>query len=127
MNIRAGPYRDIDGTGIRAQSAGEQRDPDHRHLLWPSFDNGFSLYDELTPAQLELSRQMVRYWGAFTARGAPEASGQPRGPGYPSGQLMSLRPGGQTQTISAGTFAAEHQCSFWDAGWPGTGHRPPVP
>jgi hypothetical protein len=28
---------------------------------------------------------------------------------------MSLRPGGQTQTISAGTFAAEHQCSFWDA------------
>jgi hypothetical protein len=28
---------------------------------------------------------------------------------------MSLRPGGQTQTIPAGTFAAEHQCSFWDA------------
>jgi para-nitrobenzyl esterase len=58
---------------------------------------------------------MVRYWGAFTARGAPEANGQPRWPGYISGRLMSLRPGGRTQTIPAGTFAAEHQCSFWDA------------
>jgi para-nitrobenzyl esterase len=83
--------------------------------LWPSFNNGFSLYDLLTPAQLELSRQMVRYWGAFTARGAPEASGQPLWPRYSGGQLMSLRPGGQTRTITAGTFAAEHQCSFWNA------------
>jgi hypothetical protein len=39
--------------------------------LWPSLGNGFSPYDLLTPAQLELSRQMV---------------------------------------------AAEHQCSFWNAG-----------
>ena len=31
--------------------------------LWPSFNNGFSLYDLLTPAQLELSRQMVRVLG----------------------------------------------------------------
>ena len=29
---------------------------------------------------------------------------------------MSLRPGDQTRTITAGTFAAEHQCSFWNAG-----------
>jgi len=29
---------------------------------------------------------------------------------------MSLRPGDQTRTIAAGTFAAEHQCSFWNAG-----------
>jgi hypothetical protein len=29
---------------------------------------------------------------------------------------MSLRPGGQTRTIMAGTYAAEHQCSFWNAG-----------
>jgi para-nitrobenzyl esterase len=83
--------------------------------LWPSFNNGYSLYDLLTPAQLELSRQMVRYWGAFTVTGAPETSGQPRWPGYTSGQLMSLRPGGQTRTIPAATFAAEHQCSFWDS------------
>ena len=42
--------------------------------LWPSFNNGYSLYDLLTPAQLELSRQMVRYWGAFVATGAPEVA-----------------------------------------------------
>jgi hypothetical protein len=41
--------------------------------------------------------------------------GQPLWPRYTSRQLMSLRPGNQTRTIPAGTFAAEHQCSFWDA------------
>jgi len=35
---------------------------------------------------------------------------------YTSGRLMSLWPGDQTQTITAGTFGAEHQCSFWNAG-----------
>jgi para-nitrobenzyl esterase len=84
--------------------------------LWPSFNNGFSLYDELTPAQLRLSRQMVRYWGAFVATGKPEAWGQPAWPQYTSGQLMSLQPGDQTQTIAASAYGAEHQCSFWNAG-----------
>ena len=48
--------------------------------LWPSFNNGYSLYDLLTRRQLELSRQMVRYWGAFTTFGAPEVPGQPLWP-----------------------------------------------
>ena len=111
-------FDDLHAPGLNNDLPGYQWGAGHAMelaYLWPSFDNGFSLYDELTPAQLELSRQMVRYWGAFTARGAPEASGQPRWPGYTSGRLMSLRPGGQTQTIPADTFAAEHQCSFWDA------------
>lgn len=112
-------FDDLHAPGLNRDLPGYQWGAGHAMelaYLWPSFSNGSSLYDLLTPAQLELSRQMVRYWGAFTATGAPEASGQPRWPGYTSGQLMSLRPGGQTQTISAGTFAAEHQCSFWDAG-----------
>ena len=83
--------------------------------LWPSFNNGFSLYDLLTPAQLELSHQMVVQWGAFTRFGTPEAPGQPFWPAYASGRLMSLRPGGQSRTIPAATFGAEHQCAFWDA------------
>jgi carboxylesterase type B len=83
--------------------------------LWPSFGNGSSLYDLLTPAQLELSRQMVLWWGAFTRLGAPDVAGQPAWPAYPSHLLMSLRPGGQSHTIAASTFAAEHQCSFWNA------------
>ena len=84
--------------------------------LWPSFNNGFSLYDLLTPAQLRLSRQMIVWWGVFTRFGAPEAQGQPFWPRYSSGQLMSLRPGDQSRTISAATFGAEHQCGFWDGG-----------
>jgi carboxylesterase type B len=82
--------------------------------LWPSFNNGYSLYDLLSPAQRELSRQMVRYWGAFTALGRPEVTGQPAWPTYLSGELMSLRPGGQTRLIPAAAYAAEHQCSFWN-------------
>jgi carboxylesterase type B len=83
--------------------------------LWPSFNNGYSLYDLLTPAQLQLSHQMVEWWGAFAKFGAPEAPGQPFWPTDNGGQLMSLRPGDQSQVISGATFGAEHQCSFWDA------------
>ena len=83
--------------------------------LWPSFGNGYSLYDLLTPAQLELSHQMITWWGAFTRLGVPEVPGQPSWPAYTSRQLMSLRPGGQSQTIPAAAFAAEHQCGFWNA------------
>ncbi len=112
-------FDDLHAPGLNNDHPGYQWGAGHAMelaYLWPSFNNGFSLYDLLTPAQLELSRQMVRYWGAFTARGAPEASGQPLWPRYTSGQLMSLRPGSQTRTITAGTFSAEHQCSFWNAG-----------
>jgi carboxylesterase type B len=83
--------------------------------LWPSFGNGTSLYDQLTPAQLQLSHQMIVWWGAFTRLGVPEAPGQPSWPAYTSRQLMSLRPGGQSRTIRAATFAAQHQCGFWNA------------
>jgi carboxylesterase type B len=94
--------------------------------LWPSFTNGYSLYAELTPAQLELSRQMLAYWGAFTKSGSPNSPGLPSWPRYsaPTGagaSLMSLRPGDQTRTISAATFGAQHQCSFWDPALNGSG------
>jgi carboxylesterase type B len=87
--------------------------------LWPSFTNGFSLYAELTPAQLQLSRQMIAYWGAFVRTGVPSAAGSPRWPRYSAGspgrtQLMSLRPGGASRVIGGPEFAAEHQCSFWN-------------
>jgi carboxylesterase type B len=113
-------FDDLHAPGLNHDHPGYQWGAGHAMelaYLWPSFNNGFSLYDLLTPAQLELSRQMVRYWGAFTARGAPDASGQPAWPRYAGsgGQLMSLRPGGQTRTITGGTFAAEHQCPFWNA------------
>jgi hypothetical protein len=40
------------------------------------------------------------------------APGQAAWPPYASRRLMSLRLGSQSQTISAGTYAAEHQCAF---------------
>ena len=107
-------FDDLHAPGLNNNQPGYQWGAGHAMelaYLWPSFNNGYSLYDELTPAQLELSQQMVRYWGAFVA--APEVPGQPAWPRYSSGQLMSLRPGGQTQTIGAASFGAEHQCSFW--------------
>ena len=112
-------FDDLHAPGLNNNNPGYQWGAGHAMelaYLWPSFNNGFSLYDELTPAQLELSRLMVRYWGAFVATGAPEIWGQPAWPRYTSGQLMSLRPGDQTQTITAADYGAEHQCSFWNAG-----------
>jgi para-nitrobenzyl esterase len=82
--------------------------------LWPSFTNGFSLYAELTRAQMRLSGQMMAYWGAFVRSGAPRAPGQPAWPRYGDGELMSLRPAGHSQVITGRTFAAEHHCAFWD-------------
>jgi len=112
-------FDDLQAPGLNNDLPGYQWGAGHAMelaYLWPSFNNGYSLYDLLTPAQLELSRQMVRYWGAFVATGAPEVAGQPAWPRYTAGQLMSLRPAGQSQAISAATFGAEHQCSFWNAG-----------
>jgi len=112
-------FDDLHAPGLNMDHPGYQWGAGHAMelaYLWPSFNNGYSLYDLLTPAQLELSQQMVRYWGAFVATGRPEVSGQPAWPRYTGGQLMSLRPGDQSQTISAATFGAEHQCSFWNAG-----------
>jgi hypothetical protein len=53
--------------------------------MWPSFNNGFSLYDEFTPAPRQLSEQMVRWWGGFARFGAPLARGQPHWPSYQRG------------------------------------------
>jgi carboxylesterase type B len=82
--------------------------------LWPSFTNGFSLYAELTRAQLRLSSQMLAYWGAFVRTGAPKVAGQPSWPQYRGRQLMSLQPGGHSHVIPGSTFAGEHHCAFWN-------------
>ncbi len=112
-------FDDLHAPGLNNDHPGYQWGAGHAMelaYLWPSFNNGYSLYDLLTPAQLELSLQMIRYWGAFVTAGRPEVPGQPSWPGYGKGQLMSLRPGDQTRPISAAAFGTEHQCSFWNAG-----------
>lgn len=84
--------------------------------LWPSFTNGFSLYAEFTPAQLELSREMLDSWGAFVRTGSPSTAQWPTWPALTrtSDRLMSLRPGGSSELISGREYGAEHQCAFWD-------------
>jgi para-nitrobenzyl esterase len=81
--------------------------------MWPSFNNGFSLYDEFTPAQKQLSDQMVRRWGAFARFGAPWVHGQPYWRSYQHDQIMSLRPGDASVAIPNSEFGAEHNCTFW--------------
>ncbi len=111
-------FDDLHAPGLNRDHPGYQWGAGHAMelaYLWPSFNNGFSLYDLLTPRQLELSRQMIRYWGAFTTFGAPEVPGQPLWPAYSSRLLMSLRPGDRTATITAATYGAEHKCAFWNA------------
>ena len=58
------------------------------------------------------------------ARAPPEAPGQPGLACDTSRQLMSLRPGDQSRPIPAATFAAEHQCGFWNAQQAPAGLRP---
>jgi para-nitrobenzyl esterase len=83
--------------------------------MWPSFDNGIPLYPQLTPAQLELSSWMVRYWGAFARFGAPIVRGQTLWPPYRSGKMLSLRQGNGSIPISDAEFSSEHNCSFWNS------------
>jgi carboxylesterase type B len=81
--------------------------------MWPSFDNGIPLAAQFTPAQQELSVEMVRYWGAFTRFGAPLVRGQALWSPYARGRVLSLQPGGQTTQITDADYAAEHKCDFW--------------
>jgi carboxylesterase type B len=48
--------------------------------LWPSFNNGFSLYALLTHKQLQLSREMVKYWGRSPRPARPPCTARRAGP-----------------------------------------------
>lgn len=65
----------------------------------------------LSPAQQQLSNQMIDYWAAFVRSGAPDADGAPDWPAVAgSGPWMSLRPDGSRMVTG---FGAEHRCDFW--------------
>jgi len=84
--------------------------------MWPSFDNGIPLAAQFTPAQRQLSEEMVRYWGAFTRLRVPFVPRQALWPPHgATNRILSLRPGGATVTISDAEYAAEHNCDLWDA------------
>ncbi len=68
---------------------------------------------KLTPAQQQLSEQMIDYWSAFVRTGSPDADGQPRWPALnpEEPQRMTLQTG---ESVVTGDFAARHRCGFWN-------------
>ncbi len=66
----------------------------------------------LDAAQRVLSEQMIGYWSAFVATGAPRVDGQPDWPALDPAKpaRMSLRTPSPVVTTD---FAARHQCGFW--------------
>jgi para-nitrobenzyl esterase len=74
--------------------------------LFPSFDNGTPITPTFNAAERRLARDMKAAWVRFASSGTP---------GWSSHGFYSLRAGGQSRMISDATFAAEHQCSFWDS------------
>jgi para-nitrobenzyl esterase len=74
----------------------------------------------LTAAQQQLATQMQRYWSTQAKFGHPETLGQPLWPLFTAGaqRMLSLD---EPQPAVETTFAAEHQCAFWNATLPLTG------
>ncbi|MFZ0091099.1 MAG: carboxylesterase family protein [Solirubrobacteraceae bacterium] len=66
----------------------------------------------LSAIQRKLSRQMIRYWGAFVRTGDPSVPGQAVWPAYRAAthKVLSLRP---TGSHVIGSFAQEHHCAVW--------------
>jgi carboxylesterase type B len=71
-------FDDLHAPGLNNDYPGYQWGAGHAMelaYLWPSFNNGYSLYDLLTPAQLELSRQAPRRFSvSLGGRGTPPGS-----------------------------------------------------
>jgi len=65
-----------------------------------------------TPAQQQLSSQMIQYWTNFVKTGNPNGPGLPAWPRYDasSHQILSLRPEGSTVIDN---FDTDHHCAFW--------------
>jgi len=74
--------------------------------------------------QLELSDQMIRYWGRFAASGDPNGARTPQWPRYraDTGRIMSLSACGTSPATGeppaacsgvSDRFGAEHDTAFW--------------
>jgi carboxylesterase type B len=84
--------------------------------LFPSFDNGTPIAPTFNAGERQLARNMVQYWGGFVFTGSPNARGQAYWPRYNlTHRIMSLRPAGESRTISRAAYRNEHQCAFWDS------------
>jgi para-nitrobenzyl esterase len=84
--------------------------------LFPSFNNGTPIAPTFNAGERQLSRDMTKYWGAYVFHAKPSADGLPTWPRFDkTTRFLSLRPAGQSQTITLATFKAEHNCGFWNS------------
>jgi para-nitrobenzyl esterase len=84
--------------------------------MWPSFDNGTPIAPTFNAGERMLAADMARYWGSFVRTGHPMARDSAPWPRYDqTTRFLSLRAGRTSTAISDAQFAAEHNCSFWDA------------
>jgi para-nitrobenzyl esterase len=66
-------------------------------------------------AQVDLSNQMIGYWGSFAQDGDPNVRSAPAWPRYaPQGDLLQFAAPSATRVTHA-QVDTEHHCSLWDA------------
>ncbi|MBS2531545.1 carboxylesterase family protein [Catenulispora sp. NF23] len=71
----------------------------------------------LDPNQLALQEQVLSEWTGFARTGVPTAPGTPPWALFsvPGNPVMSLRAGGDSTLVPAGSIATQHNCQFWDS------------
>lgn len=74
-------------------------------------DSRENVSSRFTPAQWQLSDEVITYWGEFTKTHHPSGQGQASWPRL-TDTMMTLQPGG-SRLSPIGDFMAEHACSFW--------------
>lgn len=72
---------------------------------------------DLTPAQMQLSDSMVRYWTNFARLGNPNTLQDPLWPRFllPLSQRVQRLSSPTPQAYTATEFVADHKCDFWKA------------
>jgi para-nitrobenzyl esterase len=87
----------------------------HASEIWSLFATleGLHPFTPLTPAQQQLSDEMIGRWTAFARTGNPNVPGTQAWPAAHGADpaVLSLRPGGASRLVR--TVDDEHQCGFW--------------
>lgn len=86
--------------------------------IFPLYHGATGTPQPLNAKQELLSRQMVSYWTTFARNGNPNSPKTPTWPRFAekaSQENVQLLNSPKPVTATRGSFAAEHQCDFWDS------------
>lgn len=107
------------GPGLSPEPAGYVWGAGHAAELayvWPSFDNGTPIAPTFDASERRLAADMVDSWGRFVRTGRPVAAGVTPWPTFNrTDQVLSLRAGGRSTTLTADAMATQHNCDLWPA------------